>query len=210
MFLIAASAFLVGLVHSLAPGHWLPVVLMTKARKWPMQMAALGAFVAALGHICVSLALGIAGVVVGNHFITNYGHFEEYSGWILILFGIGYAFFSWNRHSSCHGHTHHGPEPRADKAPFLFLFSLGLSPCFAALPVFAAAVPLGSLSIVFTMAAFAVGVVTALVGGTVLVSLGLIKLDHPVLEHYGDVITGIGVAAMGILLLFLPHTHELP
>ena len=57
----------------------------------------------------------------------------------LFLFA-GYAYFN---HSSCHGHTHHGPDPRRDlrvkKTPFLFLFTLGLSPCVAVLPVFAAA-----------------------------------------------------------------------
>jgi nickel/cobalt transporter (NicO) family protein len=208
MLIIVASAFLVGMVHSLAPGHWLPVVLMTKARKWDLRVAALGAFVAALGHIFVSIFLGIIGVLIGSRFIQDFHELEEYSGWVLIVFGICYAIFSWNRHATCHGHTHHGPAVRQDKAPFLFLFSLGLSPCFAVLPVFAAAIPMGSFSLVLTMVSFAVGVITALVGGTLLVSLGLIKLDHPILEHYGDVITGVGVAAMGILLLFLPHTHD--
>lgn len=57
------------------------------------------------------------------------------------------------------------------------------------------------------MAAFSIGVIVALLGGSLLVSRGLVKLDHPVFEHYGDVITGLGVAAMGLVLIFFPHTH---
>jgi hypothetical protein len=44
----------------------------------------------------------------------------------------------------------------------------------------------------------------ALVGATVLVSRGIMKLDHPILEHYGDVITGLGITVMGIILFFIP------
>ena len=209
MVIIALSAAFVGLVHSLAPGHWLPVVLMTKSRKWPMEIAAAGALVAAMGHILVSVSLGIAGILIGEaYFLEHFHALEDYSGWILIGFGICYAAYSWNRHSHCHGHTHHGPHISKQKAPFLFLFSLGLSPCFAVLPVFAAAAPLGRMSLMITMASFSFGVISALVGGTLLVSKGLVKLDHPIFEHYGDVITGAGVAAMGILLLLMPHHHH--
>jgi hypothetical protein len=49
---------------------------------------------------------------------------------------------------------------------------------------------------------FALGVLAALVGSTVLVFLGGMKLDHPFLEHYGEVITGVGVALIGFLLVF--------
>ena len=43
------------------------------------------------------------------------------------------------------------------------MFSLGFSPCFAVLPVFATAVGLGSSVLIGSMAAFAVGVVAALI-----------------------------------------------
>jgi len=70
------------------------------------------------------------------------------------------------------------------------------------LPVFAAAASEGSFPVILTLASFSLGVVASLVGSTLLVSLGLVKLDHPIFEHYGDVITGCGVAVMGVLLFF--------
>jgi sulfite exporter TauE/SafE len=183
---------------------------MVKARKWSHAQAALGAFVASAGHIFVSVGLGFAGLVIGKSFFGPELHeVEEHAGLVLIAFGLAYAVYSKFNHRHCHGHEHHGPDPRrTQKAPYVFLFSLGFSPCFAVLPVFATAIAAGSAVLLGSMAAFAFGVAAALMGGSLLVSRGLVKLDHPIFEHYGDVITGIGVAAMGLVLVFFPHHHS--
>lgn len=205
--LLAASAAFVGLVHSLAPGHWLPVVLMTKTQRWPRRTAALGAFTAAAGHIVVSCGLGLLAIPLHLHerLSASEEQIERYAGLGLAAFGVAFAIFAWIRHSRCHGHEHHGPEPKGKRGAFLFLFSLGLSPCVAVLPVFAAASLQGTGAIVIAMAAFSAGVTAALVGATLLVTLGLVKLDHPILEHYADVITGAGVAGIGLFLYFFAH-----
>lgn len=207
--ILALSAAFVGFVHSLSPGHWLPVVLIVKARKWDLGEAAFGALVAASGHIVVSAGLGLVGLLIGRSFFGSHLHeLEENAGLILVVFGLLYAIYSHFNHRHCHGHEHHGPDPRKSrKAPYVFLFSLGFSPCFAVLPVFGTAIGAGPGVLLGCMAAFAIGVVAALVGGSLLVSRGLVKLDHPVFEHYGDVITGVGVAVMGLILILFPHTH---
>jgi len=209
MMILAVSAAFVGLVHSLAPGHWLPVVLMAKTKRWDLKRALLGAAVAASGHILVSTALGLASLWVEATFLTMHEEeIERYGGLGLILFGLIYAGLAYRNHHRCHGHTHHGPNPRGEKAPFFFLFMLGLSPCVAVLPVFAAAAALGSFPVFVTMVAFSAGVLAALGGGTLLVTKGLMKLDHPILEHYGDVITGLGVAVMGCALFLIGGHHH--
>lgn len=220
MFIVAASAAFVGLVHSLAPGHWLPVVLMAKTRRWSMKTAMAGAVIAASGHILLSIALGVVSIWIGAHYFSTYEEqIEQYAGLALGVFGLIYAAVAYFRHSSCHGHTHHGPEvesefgPQAEqkprtknkRTPFLFLFSLGFTPCVAVLPVFAAASSKGSIAVLLSFLAFSGGVLASLIGATLVVSLGLVKLDHPILEHYGDVITGSGVAAMGLMLFFFSH-----
>ncbi len=208
MIILGLSAAFVGLVHSLAPGHWLPIVLMAKSRKWPLQTAVLGACTVALGHVLLSILLGGFSIWVGAHFFNQYENLiEQYAGLALGGFGLIYAGVTFFRHSECRGHTHHGPDPRGKKAPFLFLFSLGFSPCVAVLPVFITASTEGALATGVAFVSFSLGVFFALICATVLVSLGLVKLDHPFFEHYGDVITGLGVAVMGFLLFFYPHTH---
>jgi cytochrome c biogenesis protein CcdA len=152
--------------------------------------------------------LAVVSIVVGAQLVVGQKEeaIEHAAAFGLIAFGLGYAVWAYFRHSDCHGHTHHGPHPRGERAPMFFLFSLGLSPCVAVLPVFAAAAAHGVLWVVLAMIAFSVGVLTALVGSTLVVRLGVLKLDHPILEHYADVITGLGVAMMGLVLALLAHS----
>jgi len=202
---LALSAGFVGLVHSLAPGHWLPVVLMAKARRWHIRTAVLGALAAATGHIVISNGLGLVSIFIGFQFLPELEHdVERYASLILVVFGLGYAAFAYFRHWQCHGHTHHGPKPAKTAQAFLFLFSLGFSPCLAVVPIIATAATKGSFATILTMFLFSVGVVITLITATVLTALGIMKLDHPVLEHYGDVLAGIGIAVMGIVLFIVP------
>lgn len=208
MIFIVASAAFVGFVHSLAPGHWLPIVLVAKSRKWSTQTAVLGAGISASGHILLSNLLGAISVWIGAQVLNmSEESMEKLGSVILMFFGLGYAAWSYFRHSHCHGHTHHGPDPVSEatqkkRGPFAFLFSLGFSPCIAVLPVFGAASVKGTVAVIVSMISFSLGVLIALIGSTVLATHGLSKLDHPLLEHYGDVMTGLGIAIMGLVLYF--------
>lgn len=202
---IALSAGLVGFVHSLSPSHWLPVVLLSKSRKWPLKTALLASLIASSGHIFISLLLGMIGIGAGAHFLISYEEpIEHYSGLGLILFGLLYAGYAFQSHRRCIGHTHHGPEQRSDKGPFLFLLSLGFSPCIAVFPLFVAAAPHGIWCLALSMLLFSTGVALALMGATLITTLGLFKLDHPLFEHYGDCLTGIFVALLGLILFLTP------
>ena len=209
MLTLAFSAAMIGAMHSLAPGHWLPVVLMSKSRRWSLGRSLLGAVAAASGHIVVSGLLGLAAVEAGLALVPGFEEsLELYGAAGLILFGLGYATWAYFNHNHCVGHTHHGPVPKkSERSPFIFLFGIGLSPCVAALPLFVASGQGGIPQMLLTLSFFAVGVLGALVIATGLVFTGMMKLDHPIFEHYGDVLTGLGVSLVGLLLLVLPHSH---
>src|SRR5690242_12645224 len=105
MIILAFSAAFVGFVHSLAPGHWLPVVLMAKTRRWSRKTAILGAMVTASGHIFLSILLGAVSIWVGVHLFAQYeSEIERYAGLALGVFGLLYAGMAFFRHSHCHGH----------------------------------------------------------------------------------------------------------
>ena len=206
MLIFAVSAAFVGLVHSLAPGHWLPVVLMSKSKKWSLKTSLLGAVVAAAGHVMISLALGVAALELGAHLLIGQEEgIERYAGLAVAVFGLIYAATSYRKHSHCHGHEHHGPAPDRRKSPFVFLFTIGLSPCVAVLPVFAAAAPVGTGAVVLAMVGFVAGVLAAILSATWLATASSVKLDHPILEHHGDLITGGAVALMGLILFLSPE-----
>lgn len=205
-----ASALFVGLLHTLAPGHWLPVVLLAKTHRWSLRTAFLGALTAGSGHILVSVGIGLVSIFIGAQFFSSYEEeIERLGGLMLAMFGLGYAFVSYFRHSSCLDHSHHGPDPaqkpESKNAPFLFLFSLGFSPCVAVVPLIATAGASGVIPTLATALGFSVGVLISLVTATSLSTAGLMKLDHPLFEHYGNVIAGLGIAIMGVIMFFISH-----
>ena len=221
MILIALSAAFVGFVHSLAPGHWLPVVITAKGQRWGLGRALLGAATLAAGHVVVSTLIGGAAIGLGRFLYTAPGdeeRLEHYAALMLVAFGLVYAGLAYFRHSTCHGHEHHTPvppelagEPAGEKssssgrrAPFLFLFSVGHFPCVAVLPIFLAAAALGPWSVGLSMLAFSLGVLVSLASSTAVATLGLLKLDHPIFEHHGDLITGLAVAVMGGIIDIFP------
>ena len=170
--------------------------------------------VTAAGHIFLSVLIAAIAALLGASALEKHEHLiESYAGLGLAAFGVIFAIRSYFRHSSCRGHTHHGPEPEGEKQPIRealgFLFLVGLSPCVAIYPVFAAAIPWGAAGWFLTGACFAIGVLAALGGAVLTVSLGALKLDHPLFEHYGDVLTGIAMALLGIgfFLFSEPHLH---
>ena len=94
MLILISSAAWAGFVHSLAPGHWLPIVLLAKARKWSPLKAGAAALVTASGHIVLSLSIITIALAAGSSLLHEYEHvIESYAGLGLAAFGIGYAIF---------------------------------------------------------------------------------------------------------------------
>ncbi len=216
MLFLAITAAQVGLLHSIAPGHWLPIVMLAKVKKWNLRTAALGALAAASGHIILSVAIAVVASEVGLQILANHEELiEKYAGLLLTLWGTVYALLALKRHRSCHGHSHHPDESeiaqvgdKNHRGPFAFLFLLGFSPCVAVLPVFLAGMPFGGKGMAVIALGFSVGVITALLGSTLLVKIKFLKLDNEFLEHYGDVLTGAGLALMGLVLFFMGESHH--
>jgi ABC-type nickel/cobalt efflux system permease component RcnA len=209
VILLGLSAFVVGFVHSLSPGHWFPVLVVAKNNRWALYQTLFGGFVAASGHVLLSVVLGLGwglgGLFFEQPFFSheNIERIELISHFALVLFGLFYAGFFYKRHASCHGHTHHGPTPDRQKSPLLFLFFVGLSPCVAVLPVFVNCWSFGFSSLIFILLSFAIGVFSAFFLAIFFGQKGIALFDHPLLEHFGNVITGLSVAFVGVFLILM-------
>lgn len=202
------SAACVGFLHSLMPSHWLPVVLLARSQRWTLGKSLLAAAIGASGHLFFSLLLGM-GVFLGEaFFLTEYEEpVEHFLGFLLLTFGLIYSILCFFQHLRCRGgHTHHGPDPRkmALKGPWIFLFSVGLFPCVAALPIFLAAGTQGWATGLLSLIGFSLGVLASFLFSTFCALTSLLKMDLPLFEHYGDVLSGAAVALAGILLLCSP------
>lgn len=205
MIFLIASAGAIGFIHSLSPAHWMPLALLSRARKWNPLQTLIGAIVAASGHIILSVLITFAVVKLGLRLNSDFEEvIELYAAKGLVILGLAYALYNYVNHRRCHGHTHHGPsQNEARRGTFFFLFSLGLSPCVAVLPALVAVEPYGPAALMLGAFAFSVGVIGALVIATLLMRAGTSRLDHPLFEHYGDVVSGLALALVGGILIAL-------
>lgn len=206
MIMLIASAGAIGFIHSLSPAHWMPLALISKSRKWNPVQTLIGAGIAASGHILLSVLITFAVVKLGVRLRSDFEEvIELYAAKGLIVLGLGYALYNYLHHRRCHGHTHHGPSQPATsrKGIFVFLFSLGLSPCVAVLPALVAVEPYGPAALILGAVAFSVGVIAALALAALLMRAGTSWVDHPLFEHYGDVLSGVVLAVVGAVMVAL-------
>ena len=64
--ILAGTAAAVGLGHTLlGPDHYLPFIVMGKARKWSMIKTAWITVLCGMGHVASSVLLGFVGIALG-------------------------------------------------------------------------------------------------------------------------------------------------
>jgi len=115
---IAGTAATIGFVHTLiGPDHYLPFMVMSRARKWSLTKTFFVSFLCGLGHVLSSVFLGFLGIALGVA-VSKLEGIESFRGgaaaWLLI--GFGFAYFIWGLHRAFknrphrHFHLHPGGE----------------------------------------------------------------------------------------------------
>ena len=108
---IAITGFTVAFFHTAIPTHWLPFVLISRARGWSRGKTLLVTFIAGLGHVLVTSLIGLAIAWLGFELDGHLGHaFAWIIGGALLLTG---GFFIWRQlrgrgvcHHNVPGSTH--------------------------------------------------------------------------------------------------------
>lgn len=155
------TAATLGFVHTvLGPDHYLPFIVMNRARKWSAAKTAWITFACGLGHVLSSVVLGLIGIAFGIA-VMKLEAFEAFRGnlaaWALI--GFGFAYMGWgiqrgirNRPHThlhlegggapVHSHTHdgehfhtHEPEQKANITPWILFTIFVLGPCEPLIPI---------------------------------------------------------------------------
>src|SRR3954463_8852150 len=103
---IAVTGFTVAFFHAAIPTHWLPFVLVARARGWARGPAVLVPALAGLGHVGVMTLLGLAIAWLGFRLDERIG---KAFPWIIgaVLFGFA-AYYLW-RQVTGRGICHHNP-----------------------------------------------------------------------------------------------------
>jgi len=127
IWMLAGTAAALGLVHTvIGPDHYLPFIVIGRARNWKLQKTLGVAFLAGLGHILSSVVLGFVGIALGLA-VSKLEGVESARGavaaWLLIGFGLAYFIWglrrAWRDKPHVHPHLHdheedhthpHGPD----------------------------------------------------------------------------------------------------
>ena len=117
IWVLAGTAASLGFIHTvIGPDHYLPFIVIGRARGWTLRKTLFVSFLAGLGHILSSVVLGFLGIALGIAVARLEGVEStrgEIAAWLLIGFGL--AYFVWGMRRAWKGkpHTHphlHGPD----------------------------------------------------------------------------------------------------
>ncbi|WP_043583445.1 hypothetical protein [Geminisphaera colitermitum] len=112
---VAATGFSVAFFHAVIPTHWLPFVLVSRARGWSRTKTLGVAAFAGLGHVLLTSLLGLAIAWFGFQLNHRLGHmFPWLVGGFLFAVGLYYAWRQLRGRGVCHHHPpggQHQPGP---------------------------------------------------------------------------------------------------
>lgn len=231
--ILLASAAATATFHTLIPDHWLPFVLVGRARGWSARTTAFVSAVSALVHALLSVALGALALVLGEGAARAVGvRIEHASGILLVLFGVAYGAWAWRKgghfhpggrrlhagdpQAACNGHE--GPANpehlhyhddvawiRAGKGALALALIVGLNPCVLILPIMVAALPQGTLAVIAVTAVYSATTVALMVGLSVIGVVGAHRIPVPPVARYMEAASGALIAVVGLVLLVLGH-----
>src|SRR4030066_676714 len=156
---LTGAAASVGFVHAiLGPDHYLPFVVMAKARGWSLTKTTVITALCGIGHVLSSVVIGLAGIALGLA-LANLGAIEtlrgEIAAWGLIAFGLLYGTWGlrrayrrkphrhWHAHKDlahAHEHTHqiehlHLHQSKGSLTPWVLFIVFAFGPCESLIPL---------------------------------------------------------------------------
>ena len=116
LYLTAAS---IGFVHTLwGPDHYIPFIVISKARKWSIWKTNLITFLCGIGHVGSSILIGFIGILLGiavNKLTPIEATRGSVAAWLMIAFGLVYFIWGLRKALKQKTHTHEHLHPDGTK-----------------------------------------------------------------------------------------------
>jgi hypothetical protein len=186
-----------------------PIAAVARARNWSKARTARVAFLCGLGHVTVSVLLGLLALMFGAQLFEALGErMVSVAGLLLIGFGVAYAI--WGLRGAfahrIHGHHHHHYDHVHDASRVstwsLFLIYCA-DPCVAVIPIMFAAAPLTLMETVSIVVAYEVATIGTMVALVALAHSGAQLFKGKWIERYGDSAAGTLIVVTGIVVAVL-------
>lgn len=215
---LVIAAVTVGSLHTLAPDHWVPFAALARSERWPAGRTALVTALCGLGHVTVSVTLGLIAALFGFELVDRFGRrLETVAGVLLIAFGVVYGLWGlhravWSRwHEHGHGHLHwhghghmpHGHSRERRMTPWALFGLFSADPCVAVIPLMFAAAPLGVVPTLLVTVAYEAATIVTMVALVLPARAAANHVAGAWADRYGDAIAGGLIAAVGIVVVGL-------
>lgn len=198
---VAATGFAVAFLHAALPTHWLPFVLVGRAQRWTTGRTLGVTLLAGLGHVGLTILLGLAVVAAGLVAQPHLGDsFHWIVGGLMAAIGVFYLVRGRHRHATMDG----ARKFVSDKAAITALVVLlTLSPCEAFLPYYLAGMEHGVAGFVVLSAVLMTATAAGMLVFTGLSLAGFNRLGLERLEQYEELILGAALIVIGAAVAFL-------
>jgi nickel/cobalt exporter len=198
---IAVTGFVVAFLHAALPTHWLPFVLVGRAQKWSTGRTLGVTLLAGLGHVGLTIALGLGLVVAGLALEPRLGGlFHWVVGGLMVAVGLFYIARGRHNHALPEaGRRSYG----SDRAAIIALVTLlTLSPCEAFLPYYLAGMQHGWQAFLVLSAVLMAATSAGMLIFTSLSLAGFKRLGLQWVERYEETILGVALILVGLAVAF--------
>jgi hypothetical protein len=233
VLLLASTAASIAFIHTLlGPDHYLPFIVMGRARQWSKAKVAWITTLCGLGHVAGSILIGAigiaAGVAVGELEVLE-GFRGSLASWAVFGFGLAYMVWGLRRamtgkshthahihpdgtthshghdHRGGHVHVHEAPaQPRASLTPWVLFTIFVLGPCEPLIPLLMVpAVEHGWHNVALISGIFGVVTIATMLGVVFAGISGLSFVSIKSAERFAHALAGAVVAICGGAMVFL-------
>ena len=232
ILILTATAATIAFVHTiLGPDHYLPFIVMSKARNWSMAKTSWITFLCGIGHVMSSIILGTLGIILGIG-VQKLEFFESVRGnwaaWAFITFGLVYMIWGLRKafrkkpheHAHSHGgfahiheHSHHedhahvhNEENGAQKnlTPWILFLIFVLGPCEPLIPILMyPAATHSTAGIVIVSVVFSIITIATMISIVLLTTMGIKIIPTGRLEKFTHAIAGATILLSGLAIVFL-------
>lgn len=228
--ILAGTAAVIGLGHTLCgPDHYLPFIVIGKARGWSLARTLWITLLCGIGHVAGSIVLGMLGAALG----IALGKLEFFEAWrgnlaaqALIIFGFTYCVWGIHRavrnkphrhahvhegnvvHTHDHTHTCEHAHPHEQKSrnvtPWVLFTIFVLGPCEPLIPLImypASEHSIGGMLLVAGV--FALTTVGTMMAVVLVASWGIRFVNISPLERFSHALAGAAVCLSGLAIQVL-------
>ncbi len=212
--ILAVTAATIGFFHTiLGPDHYLPFIVLSKARQWSSVKTLMITFLCGIGHVLSSVVLGFIGIALGIA-VFSLEAIESFRGevaaWLLIAFGFTYFIWGIHRairnrpHEHVADHTHINTPKSGNLTPWILFTIFIFGPCEPLIPlVMYPAARNDMISVVMVASIFGLTTIVTMLSVVLALFYGLSRLPLRRLEKYSHALAGFAILLCGAAVKFL-------